>query len=287
MPETMNALCLIRFWNLGPISVFCFHILNKSVLGRRKKCGDSPLTYKIILIWQPPRPRLREHNSNYSFYIICFEKEYLSIDEQERAFNRLVPVGVSQNIECRTDDAKTGLGIRSLVFRANHSFFESERAYSQPCVQVFAINGMGHGVKYPILRPFTQKIVVLCLRLIAVRWFIEEYIGHIFIQYTVQYRAHSASWAALRRFTFKICTVQEAINIVMTVTQEIIHFYKSVNPIWALILTTLLCLFASPLVCFFFVSCKLSNTCWYAVDIRFGAAPAAGYPAQVQHKHAG
>ena len=70
MPETMNALCLIRFWNLGPISVFFLYILNKSVLGRRKKCGDSPLTYKIILIWQPPRPRLREHNSNYTFYRI-------------------------------------------------------------------------------------------------------------------------------------------------------------------------------------------------------------------------
>ena len=70
MPETMNALCLIRFWNLGPISVFCFHILNKSVLGRRKKCGDSPLTYKIILIWQPPRPRLREHWAQFKLLFL-------------------------------------------------------------------------------------------------------------------------------------------------------------------------------------------------------------------------
>ena len=140
MPETMNALCLIRFWNLGPISVFCFHILNKSVLGRRKKCGDSPLTYKIILIWQPPRPRLREHNSNYTFYSIlvyCIVDSLFwnGIFEQERAFNRLVPVRSFTEYwmsnrwrENRVGNSLFGFSCESLVFWERKSVFPTLRA---------------------------------------------------------------------------------------------------------------------------------------------------------------
>ena len=83
---------------------------------------SSHLQNNINLATPPPHGYV----STIQIILFLYNLFWKGIFEQERAFNRLVPVGVSQNIECRTDDAKTGLGIRSLVFRANRSFLRAK-----------------------------------------------------------------------------------------------------------------------------------------------------------------